>query len=79
MSMTKKNIFNLLYKYSPLNFYTNIDNHTIIKSTHNPSVGYSFAREFTTEEILAVWKEMFLVIPTLSAHLDFTKEFQRFV
>ena len=58
MSMTKKNIFNLLYKYSPLNFYTNIDNHTIIKSTHNPSVGYSFAREFTTEEILAVWKEI---------------------
>lgn len=56
--MTKKNIFNLLYKYSPLNFYTNENNHTIIKSAHSSNVGYSFSREFTPDEILAVWKEI---------------------
>jgi len=56
--MIKKNIFSLLYKYSPLNFYTNNDNHTIIKSIHNPSVGYEFDKEFNSEEIHKIWKEI---------------------
>lgn len=56
--MIKKNIFSLLYKYSPLNFYTNQDKHTIIKSIHNPSVGYEFDKEFSSEEIHAIWKEI---------------------
>lgn len=56
--MIKKNIFSLLYKYSPLNFYTNKDNRTIVKSIHNPSVGYEFDKEFNSDEIYTIWKEI---------------------
>lgn len=52
------NIFNLLYKYSPLNFYTNTGNHTIIKSIHNPSAGYEFDRQFSEDETGLVWKQV---------------------
>lgn len=58
ISMSKKNIFSLLYKYSPLNFYTNTDNHTIIKSIHSPSVGYDFDKIFNDDEIHSIWKEI---------------------
>lgn len=56
--MIKKNIFSLLYKHSPLNFYTNDDNHTIIKSVHNPSIGYEFDKKFDSDEIHTIWKEI---------------------
>ena len=79
--MIKKNIFSLLYKYSPLNFYTNTDNRTIIKSIHNPSAGYEFDREFNPEEIHNVWKEIRLHrrISTISIFILFLAALYEFI
>lgn len=55
--MLKINIPKLLYKYSPMNFYTVNNDSTIIKSTNNTSLGYEFARSFTDDEIRYIWNE----------------------
>lgn len=79
--MIKKNIFSLLYKHSPLNFYTNNDNHTIIKSVHNPSIGYEFDREFDVDEIHTIWKEIRLHkrISTICIFLLFIASLYEFI
>lgn len=79
--MIKKNILSLLYKYSPLNFYTNKDNHTIIKSIHNPSIGYEFDKEFTSDEIHTIWKEISLHkrISTISIFVLFIAALYEFI
>ena len=56
--MIKINILKVLYKHSPMNFYTIEDNTTIIKSTNNTSLGYKFDKIFTPEEISFVWNEI---------------------
>lgn len=56
--MIKINILKVLYKHSPMNFYTIENNTTIIKSTNNTSLGYKFDKIFTPEEISFVWNEI---------------------
>lgn len=56
--MIKMNIFNLLYKYSPLNFYNVANGRTVIKSIHNPSSGYEFDKEFNADDISLIWHEI---------------------
>ncbi len=56
--MLKLNILKLLYKRSPMDFYTKAENNTIIKSINNTSSGYYFEKEFTREEINTVWNEI---------------------
>ncbi len=79
--MIKKNIFSILYKYSPLNFYTNKDSHTIIKSIHNPSIGYEFDKEFSPDEIHTIWKEIRLHkrISTISIFILFIAALYEFI
>ena len=56
--MLKVNILKLMYKYSPMNFYRLDNQKTTIKSTNNTSLGYEFQKEFTTDEIDSVWREI---------------------
>ena len=55
--MPNKNILKLMYRYSPMNFYTIKEQKTLIKSTNNTSLGYEFPKEFSTDEIDYVWRE----------------------
>ncbi len=57
--MLKTNILKLLYKRSPMDFYTFTDDgQTIIKSTNNTSLGYKFNKKFTQDEIFSVWEKI---------------------
>ncbi len=56
--MIKLNFLNTLYKQSPMDFYTYTgEKHTLIKSINEFSRGYEFKKEFSREEINAVWKK----------------------
>ncbi len=56
--MLKINILKLLYKQSPMDFYTYTkDNKTVIRSINN-TLGYKFDKYFDDEEIDKVWKEI---------------------
>lgn len=56
--MLKINILKLLYKNSPMNFYTVKNENTIIKSINNTSLGYEFKKTFTPDEIDYIWQEI---------------------
>lgn len=56
--MIKINILKVLYKHSPMNFYTTDDNTTVIKLKNITSLGYKFDKKFTPEEINFVWNEI---------------------
>lgn len=56
--MLKINILKLLYKQSPMDFYTHTNDKTIIKSINNTTLGYEFNKKFNTEEINAIWNEI---------------------
>lgn len=52
------NIFKILYKQSPMDFYTyTSDNETIIRSTNNTK-GYKFDTHFDEENISKIWEEI---------------------
>lgn len=57
--MLVQNILNLLYKQSPMDFYTYTnDKHTLIKSISNSSHAYEFEKEFSNDEINYTWGEI---------------------
>jgi len=57
--MQKPNILELLYKKSPMDFYTYTDNNeTIIKSVKNISTGYKFDKKFSKKEIAQTWNSI---------------------
>ena len=54
--MKNSKILELLYKQSPMNFYSISDNYTVIRSTNNAfSLGYKFSKVLTNEEISYIW------------------------
>ena len=55
-TMKNSKILELLYKQSPMNFYSISDNYTVIRSTNNAfSLGYKFSKVLTNEEISYIW------------------------
>ncbi len=56
--MLKFNIMRWLYKNAPMNFYSNSDDATTIKSINNTFLGYKFNHKFTQEEIDFVWTKI---------------------
>ena len=56
--MLKFNIMRWLYKNAPMNFYSNSDDATTIKSINNTFLGYKFNHKFSQEEIDFVWEKI---------------------
>lgn len=56
--MIKLNILRLMYNCAPMNFYNIRQGETIIKAMNNPSNGYSFPMEFSSEELESVWRQI---------------------
>ena len=56
--MIKFNILKWLYKRAPMNFYSFLEDATVIKSINNTCLGYKFDRVFTEEEINSVWNNI---------------------
>lgn len=57
--MLNINILKLLYKQSPMDFYTHTDDKsTIIKSINNTTLGYKFNKKFSSDEIDKIWVDI---------------------
>ncbi len=50
------NILKWLYKRAPMNFYTNSENSTTIKSINNTYLAYKFNKTLSCKELDAIWK-----------------------
>ena len=84
--MFNVNILKMMYKRSPMNFYTFDNETTVIKSVNNTSLGYKFERKFGDDEINKAWGEtkickrwstilIFLLLITLLYQFIFPKFF----